>query len=107
MLPRALDRAPPQVFNSDGDEVVFHTVRFPFAAKVTVRSVEARLGQLGDLRQEAATFWNWLGPPPAKRPAVKGEKAIVWNVTLDCQSARKRDPGSASKRDPHGSGLCR
>jgi hypothetical protein len=24
-----------------------------------------------------------------------------------CQSARKRDPGSASKRDPHGSGLCR
>ena len=68
---------------SDGDEVVFHTVRFPFAAKVTVRSVEARLGQLGDLRQETTAFWNWLGPPPAKRPAVKGEKAIVWNVTLD------------------------
>ena len=83
VLPRALDRTPPQVFNSDGDEVVFHTVRFPFAAKVTVRSVEARLGQLGDLRRETPTFWNWLGPPPAKRPAVKGEKAIVWNVTLD------------------------
>ena len=83
VLPRALDRTPPQVFNSDGDEVVFHTVRFPFAAKATVRSVEARLGQLGDLRRETATFWNWLGPPPAKRPAVKGEKAIVWNVTLD------------------------
>ena len=83
VLRRALDRTPPQVFNSDGDEVVFHTVRFPFAAKVTVRSVEARLGQLGDLRRETATFWNWLGPTTAKRPAVKGEKAIVWNVTLD------------------------
>jgi type IV secretory pathway TraG/TraD family ATPase VirD4 len=36
--------------------------------------------------------------------------AFKWfcNVSdLECQSARKRDPGSASKRDPHGSGLCR
>ena len=57
-------------------------MRFPFAAKVTVRSVEGRLGQLGDLQQETATFWNWLGPP-AKQPVVKSEKAIVWNVTLD------------------------
>jgi len=82
VLPRVLDRTPPQVFNSDGDEVVFHTVRFPFAAKATARSAEARLEQIGDLRRETATFWNWLGPPPAKRPVVKVEKAIVWNVTL-------------------------
>ena len=58
-------------------------MRFPFTAKATARSVEVRLGQLGDLRRETATFWNWLGPPPGRRPAVKGEKAIVWNVTLD------------------------
>lgn len=83
VLPRALDRTPPQVFNGDGDEVVFHTVRFPLAAKTMARSVEARLGRLAGLRQETATFWNWLGPPPAKRPAVEGEKALVWNVALD------------------------
>ncbi|MGH7043472.1 MAG: hypothetical protein ACREFY_15280, partial [Acetobacteraceae bacterium] len=28
-------------------------------------------------------------------------------TAADCQSARKRDPLSASKRDPPGSGLCR
>jgi hypothetical protein len=83
VLPRALDQTPPQVFNSDGDEVVFHTVRFPLVTKVTARRVQAQLGQLGDLRRETATFWNWLGPPPAKRPTVENEKAIVWNVTLD------------------------
>lgn len=83
VLPRALDPTPPQVFNSDGDAVVFHTMRFPLAAKVTVRRVQAQLGQLGDLRRETATFWNWLGPPPVRRPTIEGEKAIIWNVTLD------------------------
>lgn len=83
VLPRALDREPPKIFNSDGDEILFHTVRFPFAAKVTARDVEPRLRRLGQLRQETPTFWNWLGPPPSKRPAIGDQKAIVWNVTLD------------------------
>jgi hypothetical protein len=83
VLPRALNREPPKVFNSDGDEVVFHTVRFPFSAKATARQVELRLRRLGQLRQETPTFWNWLGPPSSRRPAIGDQKAVVWNVTLD------------------------
>lgn len=83
VLPRALDRTPPQVFNSDGDEVVLHTVRFPLAPGATARDAEARLGGLTALRRESPTFWNWIGPPAGRRPAVEGEKAVVWNVTLD------------------------
>ena len=83
VLPRALDRTPPQVFNSDGDEVVFHTLRFPLVSEATARGIAARLGHLAALRKETATFWNWIGPPNAGRPAVAGEKAVIWNVTLD------------------------
>jgi hypothetical protein len=83
VLPRALNREPPKVFNSDGDEVVFHTVRFPFAANATARDVVPRLRQLGELRQETPTFWNWLGPPPTRRPTIEDPKAVIWNVTLD------------------------
>lgn len=83
-LLEALDRRAPQVLNSDGDEVVFHTLRFPLAPGATARRVVIRLGRLAVLRRETATFWNWCGPPPARRPAVAtGEKAVVWNVTLD------------------------
>lgn len=83
VLPRALDRTPPQVFNSDGDEVVFHTVRFPLAPGAAARDAEARLSGLAALRRESPAFWNWIGPPVAGRPPVAGEKAVVWNVTLD------------------------
>ncbi|MDA8247948.1 MAG: hypothetical protein M0Z28_02115 [Rhodospirillales bacterium] len=83
VLPRALDRTPPQVLNSDGDEVVFHTVRFPLVHRTAADDAEARLGRLTALRRASPTFWNWIGPPAAGRPAVAGEKAVVWNVTLD------------------------
>jgi len=73
VLPRALDRTPPQVFNSTATAT--RSSSTPCGSRSRPR--------VGELRRETTTFWNWLGPPPAKRPAVKGEKAIVWNVTLD------------------------
>ncbi len=82
-LLEALDRTPPQLLNSDGDAVVFHTLRFPLAPGATPRRVVTRLGKLAALRRETATFWNWCGPPTARRPVATGEKAVVWNVTLD------------------------
>ena len=104
VLPRSLDRTPPQVFNSDGDEVVFHTVRFPLASGTSAHDVEDRVERLDDLRRETATFWNWLGPSPAKRPAVAGEKALVWNVTLDdgrvvLGNPRAAAPSARGRRD--------
>lgn len=37
----------------------------------------------------------------------RGVQAAMAEQRLDCQSAFKRDPRSASKRDPGESGLCR
>jgi hypothetical protein len=43
---------------SKGDQVVFHTVRFPFAPKAKARDIAARLQRVGELRQETLSFWN-------------------------------------------------
>jgi hypothetical protein len=83
VLPRVLNPQSPKLFTSDGDEVVFHTVRFPFAPKATERAIAGRLQRLSELRRENRSFWNWVGAAPSKRPAIEGEKAVVWNVTLD------------------------
>jgi hypothetical protein len=56
--PRVLNRQPPNLFNSEGDQVVFHTVRFPFAPKAKARDIAARLQRVGELRQETLSFWN-------------------------------------------------
>ena len=84
MLPRALRTDPPTVLNSDGDDVVFHTVNFPMASGATAGEIERRLNAVQPLRQETPTFWNWLGEPASPRRArPKGQKALVWNVTMD------------------------
>lgn len=83
VLPRVLNPQPPKLFNSESDEVVFHTLRFPFAPKAMPGTIASRLEKLGELRQETPTFWNWLGPTPPKRPEVEDRKAVFWNVTLD------------------------
>lgn len=72
------------IYNSDGEEVVFHHVRFPLAAGVTQKDAASRLDALPELRKENARFWNWLGGPPPARPlAGKAKNALAWNVTMD------------------------
>ena len=70
VLPRALRTDPPTILNSDGD------------AAVAPEEIERRLNAVPSLRQENATFWNWLGAP-AKQRRLTGQKAVVWNVTME------------------------
>ena len=44
VLPRALRTDPPTVLNSDGDEVVFHTLNFSVAAAAAPEEIERPLG---------------------------------------------------------------
>lgn len=90
--------AGPQLENSDGDEMLFHEARFPFAAGVTRKEITARLNALPNLRQENGTFWNWISGPQdpglARRPdkpvneaiADDGEYLILGNVELKGRS---------------------
>jgi hypothetical protein len=84
VLPKAMGKMQPLLRNSDGEEVVFHEVRFPLAAGVTQKDIGTRLDKVRALRRENARFWNWLGGPPPKRPlAGTAPNVIFWNVTMD------------------------
>jgi hypothetical protein len=60
VLPKALGLSRPTLHNSDGDEVVFHEVRFPLTSKTMPEEVGERLTAISGLHRENETFWNWL-----------------------------------------------
>src|SRR5271168_4212067 len=67
VLPKALGLSRPTLHNSDGDEVVFHEVRFPFAPKATLKEIVNRLATTSSLHRENEAFWNWLDEPASSR----------------------------------------
>lgn len=74
------------LYNSEGDEVVFHEVRFPLAAKVTVNELSESLSAIGSLRRENEVFWNWVDEPAPSRLSPSNddaENALAWNVTME------------------------
>jgi hypothetical protein len=70
-LPRALTPAQPKFCNSDGDEVMFHDLRFPLATGVTQKALAARLDRVRDFLPKNQRFWHWLAP----RKGRKGKTA--------------------------------
>jgi len=64
---------PPAVTNSDGDEVVFHRVRFPLIAGTTSAAITAKLEKCGELRRESPETWIWTGA--SERPGTPSSPA--------------------------------
>lgn len=78
-IPKALDPGP-ALHNSDGEEVVFHRVRFPFARGATQALIGARLDAIPALQRENARFWNWLG---ARSVTPQATGRLAWGVTME------------------------
>src|SRR3546814_6777203 len=70
----------PTLHNIDGEEVVFHRVRFPFARGVTQALVGERLDTIPALQRETTHFWNWLGEEP--NGIAKSTGRMAWGVTM-------------------------
>lgn len=84
VLPRALGQRQPIIHNSDGDEIVFHEVRFPLAAGTTQKDIAARLEGIPDLRQENAQFWNWLDERSQRAPLkARAPNALAAGTTME------------------------
>lgn len=80
-IPRTLGPVEvPVLHNSDGEEVVFHRVRFPFARGTTQALIGARLAAVPALQRETTHFWNWLGDRPGS--SAKGNGRMAWGVTM-------------------------
>ena len=60
IIGRALNSHVPDVRNTEGDELMFCTVHFPFTTNATAEDVGLVLGHRPEFRQENATFWNWV-----------------------------------------------
>ncbi len=80
-LPRALTPALPKFCNSDGDEVMFHDLRFPLATGVTQKDLAARLDRVKDFIPESPQFWNWLAP--RKRRTGTAASGIMLETQMD------------------------
>ena len=59
-IDRALTPEQPQFTNSDGDDVLFHDLRYPLASGVTQKAVAERLDRVKGFLAEGPKFWNWL-----------------------------------------------
>lgn len=81
IVPRTMEPAGiPVLHNSDGEEVVFHRVRFPFARGATHALIGERLDTVAALQRETSHVWNWLGDQPGK--AARGTGKMSWGVTM-------------------------
>jgi len=61
-LPRAVTPVQSKIYNSDGDEMVFHDLRFPFTKGVAQKDVAARLDRTKNFHPEGRQLWNWVAP---------------------------------------------
>lgn len=71
-IPRVL--APPErgYCNSDGDQVLFHDLRFALKASSTQKKLAQRLDRMPGLSPASATFWNWIEQSPARKGRAAG-----------------------------------
>lgn len=77
-LPGLLDPQMPELTNTDGDELLFCELRFPFAKGVQQAQIAEILDRLPGLEPCGAKIWDWLAPPPSSRrsPRKGGGLAI-------------------------------
>jgi hypothetical protein len=84
VLPKAMGISRPTLQNSDGEEVLFHTIRFPLAAGIKQTEIGTLLDVVEGLQRESKSFWNWLGGQvPSKQAGSGAPNAIAWNVTME------------------------
>lgn len=73
----------PLLTNADGDELLFHFVRFPILSGVTQKDVAARLDTVPGLERASAKFWNWLQEEDEDRPQSEKPAGMALDTTMD------------------------
>jgi hypothetical protein len=81
-LDRELDPQLPTFSNSEGDELVLVTVRYPLASGVMVEQVRTALGAIESLSPASPTFWNWIRTKePGKSKATKANRKDTHTIS--------------------------
>jgi hypothetical protein len=75
-----------EVRNAEGDELLFCTVHYPFAPGAAADDIRLALSRCPELRQENATFWNWIAPRRPVKPLggpTQSVKSQTFATSLD------------------------
>lgn len=83
VLPKALGLQQPVIQNSDGDELMFHKVRFRLAKSASASDLAARFDDHPEFSGENDHFWNWLKPSSGQMPRAKGKGALAMSTTME------------------------
>ncbi|WP_442578261.1 hypothetical protein ACSBOB_22300 [Mesorhizobium sp. ASY16-5R] len=81
-----IDKVPPPRFNSDGEALSFHTIRYPLTVGATPEAIAGRLDQASELLRQDDGLWNWVeaaaasAAPSGRGSYVEDEKL---HITLD------------------------
>ena len=89
--------APPEapvLLNTEGDPIALVELRYRLAKGVAPERVRAALDAAPEIEAASATFWNWLGEPPAPRgptppdartvaSTMEGGATVLGEVELD------------------------
>ena len=73
----------PEVRNAEGDELLFCTVHYPFADGAGPDDIRLALNRCPELRQENATFWNWIGPRRSAKTLSAQKRSLKFQTFLD------------------------
>lgn len=82
-LPKALGLQRPVIQNTDGDELMFHNVRFPFKRGATANDIAALLDTEPEMSRENEHFWNWLKPAGKTIPLASGPGKLSFGTSTD------------------------
>ena len=83
VLPRAMGLQTPIVQNADGDDLVFHNVRFPLKRGAFAGVVASLLDAHPELRRANDQFWNWLKPSADTIPRANGPRKLAFGTSTD------------------------
>lgn len=83
VLPRAMGLQSPMVQNTDGDDLVFHNVRFPVKRGASAEAVAALLDAHPELHRANDQYWNWLKPSADTIPRAKGPGKLAFGTSTD------------------------
>ncbi|WP_086740364.1 hypothetical protein [Erythrobacter colymbi] len=83
VLPKAMGLQSPIVQNTDGDDLVFHNVRFPLKRGTSAEAVGALLDAQPELHRANDQLWNWLKPSADTIPRAKGPGKLAFGTSTD------------------------
>jgi hypothetical protein len=83
ILAKALGLQKPVIQNSDGDELMFHNVRFPLKRGTTANDIAALVDTEPEMSRENEYFWNWLKPSGKTIPLASGPGKLAFSTSTD------------------------